>query len=793
MHIAHINPTTKEEQSVAMHCRNVGDFCECFGAKIGIQETAALAGEFHDFGKDTDAFETYLRYSVSHPDDHSQRGSINHSSAGAQFFYNNFYKGDAFQRLAAQMLALAICGHHGGLPDIVCLEGFDDFIKKIRPQKEIFYDECIKNFIEPKIEIPPINERFYKSRDEIIEIIKHMKETEIFNSFTMHLLVKYLFSCLIDADRLDTYNFMEGKKQGETDTNVSDLWVELSDRLEDAISKFTKENKVDLLRGEISEACKNFANNEPGVYQLCVPTGGGKTLSSLRYALEHVKIKKFKKERIFYIIPFTTIIDQNARVIKDILKQDDVILEHHSNLVMGNGHEDYKLLTERWNSPIILTTMVQFLNTLFSAGTQDVRRMHNLANSVIILDEIQSVPIKCIHMLNGALNFLSKICNATIILCTATQPLLSETEKPLLLSTPVDIIENVEEKFQQFKRVKLVDCRVIGGYNACELADFVLEKMKSIKNTLVILNTKNSVKELFNQLNQLNKLLPEGDKFSLFHLSTNMCPKHRIKVLDEIKAKLKNDRVICISTQLIEAGVDISFECVIRAIAGLDSIAQAAGRCNRHGEKPCSNVYIVNVNDESLSMLPDIEEGKKCTEKVLGEFKDNPDSLCNDLLSPQAIKRYYKYYFYAREMEMSYNIVGLNAKLYDLLSVNTKGTDAFIVRNDTKPQYPIKQAFKTAGEHFFVIDNITTGVIVPYGEGKDLITKINGNCSLGQLKAYIKEAQQYSVNLYENDVREIGNGISPLKNGGILALREEFYDDDLGVTSEGKRMELLSK
>lgn len=790
MHIAHINFTTKKEQSVAEHCHNVGDYCKRFGNKIGLGETAALVGNLHDFGKDTDKFEAYLRYCIAHPDDHSQKGKVNHSSAGAKYIFENYNEGDLFQRLTAQIIAMAICGHHGGLGDIISLEGFDEFSKRVDPEKDIYFDECLKNFTR-YMDITQIAESFYKSRDEIVTIINRMKKAKIFDSFSMHLLLKYLFSCLIDADRLDTYNFMEDKQESETKASSSDLWLELSDRLEGTLANFANESKVDLLRGEISDACKNFAINEPGIYQLCVPTGGGKTLSSLRYALEHAK--RFKKERIFYIIPFTTIIDQNARVIKDILKRNDVILEHHSNLVTDNELEDHKLLTERWNSPIILTTMVQFLNTLFSHGTQDVRRMHNLANSVIILDEIQSVPVKCIHMLNGALNFLARICNATIILCTATQPLLSETAKPLKLSTPVDIIKNVEEKFRQFKRVNLIDTRINGGYAISELADFVLEKMKYNDNSLIILNTKNSARDLFNQLNELNKLFPDSEKFIIFHLSTNMCPKHRIKVLDEIKAQLGNNKMICISTQLIEAGVDISFDCVIRAIAGLDSIAQAAGRCNRNGEKPCSDVYIVNIKDESLSMLPDIKEGRTCTERVLDNFKNAPEAFDGDLLSPKAIQQYYEYYFYCREKEMDYNIRIENATLYDLLSVNSKGTNAFCDREGSKPQYPIKQAFKTAGEHFSVIDNNTKGILVPYGEGKNLIIKINGNCNLGQLRDYIKEAQRYSVNLYENDLRNIGTGIFQLKNGGILALREEFYDEDLGVITKDRPMEALIK
>ncbi len=795
MHRAHIHPDSKKEQTLAEHCINVSRLCESFGAKIGLGETAGLTGLLHDAGKGKDEYETYLRYSIEHPEDHSKKGTVNHSAAGAKYIFDNFWGGDIFQRFSAQMTALSVCSHHGGISDVISLEGIDEFDEKIHPEKDIAFDECIRNFTREVIELPQIAERFYKSKDEIIEIINKMKEANIFDAFSLHLLVKFLFSCLIDSDRLDTSNFMEDKinegasSQNEVHAGKEQLWKELSDQLEKAIGEFPKGRKVELLRGEISDACKSFAGSAPGIYQLCVPTGGGKTLSSLRYALEHAG--QYNKDRIFYIIPFTTIIDQNAKVIKDILKRDDVILEHHSNLIKDNKHEDYKLLTERWSSPIILTTMVQFLNTLFSGGTQDIRRMHNLANSVIILDEIQSVPVKCIHMLNGALNFLSKLCNATIILCTATQPLLSETEKPLLLSTPTDIIENIQDKFRQFRRVDVKNKCINGGYDITELTGFVLEKMEVVKSTLVIFNTRKSVRELFNQLKRTNDILPKEERFHIYHLSTYMCPKHRMEVLDNIKAKLGTEKVICVSSQLIEAGVDVSFECVVRAVAGLDSIAQAAGRCNRHGEKSCADVYIVNVKDEGLSMLPDIKEGQICTDRVLDEFRDNPDSFDGDLLSPQAIKRYFEYYFHEIKEKMDYGIKQENADLYDLLSANNKGIKAYIDRPGQKILYPVMQAFKTAGEHFQVIDENTTGVIVPYGEGEKLIAEINGNCSLEELRGYIKEAQQYSVNLFENDLKKIGNGIYPLKNGGILALREEFYDDDLGVVTEGKPMKTL--
>lgn len=524
-----------------------------------------------------------------------------------------------------------------------------------------------------------------------------------------------------------------------------------------------------------------------------MPTGGGKTLSSLRYALEHAK--KFKKDRIFYIIPFTTIIDQNAKEIKDILGREDIILEHHSNLIVDNEQEDYKLLTERWDSPIILTTMVQFLDTLFSGGTQGVRRMHNLANSIIIFDEIQAIPIKCINIFNSAINFLSNICNSTIVLCTATQPLLSTTQMPLILSEHADMVPDIQERFKQIKRVNLVDSRIVGGYSTVSLKNFALDKIEKIESVLVILNTKNSAKDLFNELKEENCNISKEKQYCIFHLSTNMCPFHRMQILEEIKAKLGKQRLICISTQLIEAGVNISFECVVRALAGMDSIAQAAGRCNRHGERTCSDVYIVNVEGENVDKLTDIKEGQECTRRILDEYKKDPNEFDNDLLSRKIMDRYYKYYFHNRRGEMNYTLKKPNRdkSMYDLLSLNTEGIKAFNERTGLNTNLMVRQAFKTAGDSFEVIDQRTTGVIVPYGNGKEIITHINGECSLSELKLYLKKAQQYSVNLFDIDIRKLDDmrGIIELKNGGVFALRDGFYSDDVGVTVEKQTMELL--
>ncbi|MFT9494220.1 CRISPR-associated helicase Cas3' [Anaerosolibacter sp.] len=797
MFCAHINQTTLKEQSVKEHLYNVSIMCMEYGAKVSLSAIGELIGILHDMGKQTNKFNKYIRYSSMNPDDKSLRGSVNHSTAGAKFIYDNFYNTtDLYQKLTAQLISLAICSHHGGLIDCLDLKGIDIFTDKMETDKEIFYEEALLNFKAECLEMEHINELFNKSKKEIRNILIEINKVDgsaKFGQFAAGMLLKYLFSCVIDADRYDTYIFMEDKEP-QQNISKSTLWNELAEVLETKLKSYPKLSKIDLLREEISLACKNFGKNSPGIYQLAVPTGGGKTLSSLRYALEHAK--EFNKDRVFYIIPFTTIIDQNAKEIKDILDHNDIILEHHSNLVVDNEREDYKLLTERWDSPMIFTTMVQFLDTLFSGGTQNVRRMHNLANSIIIFDEIQAIPIKCINMFNSAINFLANVCNTTIILCTATQPLLSTTKMPLKISENTNIISDMHEKFKQFKRVNLVDKRRIGGYSASALKDFVLDKMDQVKSVLVILNTKSAAKEVFYELNKANGDLPEEKQYSVFHLSTNMCPSHRVSILQDMREKLGYHRVVCISTQLIEAGVNISFGCVVRSLAGLDSIAQAAGRCNRHGEGPCSDVYVVNVEGENVSKLVDIREGQECTERVFDEFEENPKIFDNDLLSPKTMEKYYQYYFHNRSKEMNYTLSKPNndKTMYDLLSENMEASNAYEGRNGHKSKLLLKQAFKTAGDKFQVIDQNTTGVIVPYGEGKTLITLINGACNLRELKQYLKRAQQFSVNLFELDKRRLEEmeGLIKLKAGAILALRDGFYREDVGVTFEEAPMEFCN-
>lgn len=309
-------------------------------------------------------------------------------------------------------------------------------------------------------------------------------------------------SSVIDADRFDAYCFSAEIKTEDQDYHLQHLWGELSTQLDQYLSTFPHDTEIGKLRREISVTCKNFSKHLSGIYRLCVPTGGGKTLSSLRYALDHARI--YDKKRIIFAIPYTTIIDQNAKVIREALGCDDIILEHHSNLIPDeeDSHEmagriKSELLTERCDSPIILTTTVQLLNTLLLGKTRSVRRMHNLANSIIILDEVQAIPIKCLGLFNTAMNFLAEFCSTTIILCTATQPELTTVPHPIRLSQPSDMLENLPEVFQKFKRTEIRDVRTPRGYTMEELADFTLEKWQENSSVLVIMNTTRSAKNLY--------------------------------------------------------------------------------------------------------------------------------------------------------------------------------------------------------------------------------------------------------------------------------------------------------
>lgn len=775
--VAHINDMGNE-QTVEEHCENTAKLCYKEGKRAGIGNVCYEAGLFHDLGKNKEEFDTYIRKSAE-GNSSVKRGEIDHSTAGGQFIFKNFCKTD---RLTAELIANAVFSHHG-IRDIIDENGNEVFLT--RTEKEnIQYEEVIENSREiienndPEGIFRLACKEVKDINSKIIGICKESGNSQEAAYFMLGCLQRLITSVLIDADRSDTAEFMTGIGYRETD-NCQKLWEIYAERLNQRLGEFRYDNKISKLRKQMSEECFKFAGKEGGIYCLPVPTGGGKTLASLRYALEHSRI--FNKRRIVYIAPYLSILEQNAKEIRNILKDDKNILEHHSNIIIEDEDEknNYRYLSEGWTSPVILTSMVRFLETLFSSDTASVRRFNRLTDSVIIIDEIQNLPVKVVDMFNVMADFLAYVCNATIILCSATQPLLNEADKKILYGLPRNMINVSDEITEGFRRVRITDRTRTKRYTTEELADFILEKTD--KNMLVILNTKGAVRKLCDELESRNT------EYKIYQLTTYMCPQHRNDVIDKIKEEInEGEKLICVSTQLIEAGVDISFENVTRSLAGLDSIIQAAGRCNRHGKTEIKNVYIINYIEERLGSLEDIKRGQECMEDLLLYYKDNYENLGDDyLLSKEAIDKYYKKYFHRRCEEMRYIINDpINTDLFSLLADN-KSVKAIRKR---KKGTLTAQSYKLAGDKFEVIDSNTVGVIVPYGDGKEKIEKLMNTQNMSDIKELLKELQRYTVNLYRTDryINELKsrNALISCFDNSVYILSPGFYNEDTGLSSE---------
>ena len=611
--------------------------------------------------------------------------------------------------------------------------------------------------------------------------------------FYLGCLTRFLFSCLIDADRINSSDFeREAQKEVRRLTEKPD-WQMAIDQVEAKLAGFQNRYPIDEIRRRISSDCLKRAVDSQGIYTLTVPTGGGKTLASLRYALHHAQ--KHNLDRIIYIIPYTSIIDQNAQAVREILGEDWV-LEHHSNLEPEKQSWQDKLLSENWDKPIVFTTMVQFLDAWFGGGTRGARHIHPMTNAVLIFDEIQTLPVKYVHLFCNVLNWLTTFGKSTAVLCTATQPLLGESglrnfpedkresiaSRGLLrLSEDAEIMgkhQDLDKLFDELSRVEIQFNEKVGGWNVEEAGTFLLKQFQTTQSCLFIVNTKKWAQELYQYCKAQN--VPSE---ALFHLSTNQCAAHRKAIFDTIKARLENKQpVVCISTQLIEAGVDISMACVIRTLGGLDSIAQAAGRCNRHGEKEGKGqVYVLNLQETDFTrFLPDIQAGKTYAERVFHDFAGQ------DILQPEAMKRYFEYYFYQRSDEMSYSVKNsTTGSLLDWLSDNALNPYGEKNNKRSKLLPLLMQSFKSAGRVFQAIDAPTQAVIVPYGEGAELIAKLCGEWDPKEMHRTLQKAQRYSVNVFPNvwDKLQKENALyETIEGSGIYYLNERYYNDEFGLS-----------
>ncbi|MCK5242521.1 CRISPR-associated helicase Cas3' [bacterium] len=807
-YIAHLREKDGVIQSLEAHLKEVAKLTGEFASKIGLREQGEVIGFLHDIGKASQEFKKYIESAVGliDPDEDDyvdadrMRGKVDHSTAGAQFIYKELAGNGKESLFAAQVLSMCLASHHSGLIDCISPEGTDAYSKRMNKIEERSHvDEVIGKM---SVEIKRSISNRLQSKEFSLELIARFEKLRSTGdssqtcSFKCGLMLRFLFSCLIDADRLSTADFEEPAYKELRNYGEYKNWSILIEKLEKKLTGFNQEG-INQIRGRISQACFDFSNKPKGLFQLTVPTGGGKTFASLRFALHHAK--KYKMERVIYILPYTTIIDQNAEEIRNIIEDKDnkgrysgrIVLEHHSNLMPEKQTARQKALSENWDAPVVFTTNVQVLEALFGSGTRGARRMHQLANAVIIFDEIQTLPIKCVQMFNTAITFLVNNCDSTVVLCTATQPLLDKIDPPsraLSITMEQQIVADPRRLFDELKRVEVFNNIKSGGWTNEEIKVLAEEQVKKLGSVLVVVNTKKTAQEIYRQCKGLRGV-------ESFHLSTNMCPTHRTVEFNKIDAMLLEKKpVICISTQLIEAGVDISFGSVIRYIAGFDSIVQAAGRCNRHNElyPERGAVYIVNPAEENLDMLKDIKLGKEKTERILDEFRNDPDYFNNDLLSPEVMEQYYRYYFYERKDEMNYPVgcqsaVGREDNLYNLLSINTKSINEYQRINNKNPGISLKQAFMSASKSFAAITSAARGVVVPYGEGKEIINKL---CSVMEIKKQyklIKRAQRYSVNVFPNILKKLedqGAIYEAQEESGILCLDERYYSDEFGLNEE---------
>lgn len=660
------NTPVHEWQTLERHSDEVAQVASQFAGLFDSSDWAFNAGWLHDLGKADDTFQAYLLLENGLDDseyDASGDGKVNHSAAGAALAEE---KWGAF---AGRAIAYLIAGHHAGLPD--WSGGMASW--QVRLQQEG----------KPNLErIRPFATQWQTS-------LKLISKPSFITPNNFHLWIRLLFSCLVDADFLDTEAFMqEGQPQRGSYLPLSDLAKIFFLALERKQSA-AEPTPVNQIRAEIRSTCEEAAEKPSGLFSLTVPTGGGKTLSAMAFAFKHAI--KHGKTRIIYVIPYTSIIEQTAQILRDILGEKNVV-EHHSNLDPEKETQRSRLASENWDAPIIVTTNVQFFESLYSAKSSRCRKLHNIVNSVVILDEAQLIPpawlVPCVHVIAE----LTKHFGVSMVLSTATQPALPGLPAQEMIPPSMRL-------YERLKRTGI--CMPDDFQKKNEWAEMAVALQRH-EQVLCIVNTRRDCYDLFN-------LLPEGT----IHLSASMCGEHRSQIIATIKEKLKsNAPVRVISTQLVEAGVDIDFPVVYRALAGLDSIAQAAGRCNREGMRETGIVHV---------FIPP----KPAPKGLLRKGADKTKELCSlSDFDPQSPGEYTRYFHL----------------FYSALNDTGKGwLDEKLIRDVPN------LAFRMAGEEFQLIEaGQHLPVIVSYGDSKKWIEQVR---AIGPKRENMRRLQRYIVNI----------------------------------------------
>lgn len=726
--IAHIDEAGNTHDLLE-HLTESARLAKKFSGAFNAEEWAWLAGMWHDLGKYSEEFQAYIN-NVNNTDANiEQKVRVDHSTAGALH---------AFQRfgLYGKLLAYLIAGHHAGLPD-------GDSGEEGKGSLTYRLDKG--------------EERLQKALREVGEVgfldAEKPQQKPLGGPEGLHLWLRMLYSALVDADFLDTEAFFDHRRASQRGSSVAiPALKDEFDRFMEEMGAKAKPSEVNTVRSEVLQQCREAGKIVDGLFTLTVPTGGGKTLSSLAFALEHAMAQG--KARIIYAIPYTSIIEQTAAVFKDVLKNlsDEAVIEHHSNLDPERETAKSRLATENWDAPLIVTTNVQLFESLFGAKSSVCRKLHNIANSVVILDEAQLLPPEYLAPVLQAIRMLSTHYGVTFVLCTATQPALGSRFDPFgkRLLDGLDgcrkIVSDPDELFERLKRVEIT----MPEHWEPNTWDEIANEAAVFDQVLLIVNTRSDAAALF-------ALMPEDT----IHLSALMCPEHRSQVIATIKQRLKEGQPVrVVSTQLVEAGVDIDFPVVYRALAGMDSVAQAAGRCNREGKLNGLGAVRVFVPPKAAPAGL-LRFGEQATRDIARKLPSDP-------LIPETFRRYFDR-FYAQ-----------------VHSHDKKGILAML-----KPDSSLNMRFRTAAKEFRLIDDASQqSVVVRWGAKIDALLKQLR--FQGPSRLLMRRLGRYSVTLprYQFDLLAKQGDIDEIE--GVYVLKESLYSERTGVIVSDKPLDPVS-
>lgn len=693
-YIAHVLRDDNERWAtphlLSSHLEGTANVAEAFASKFNCGKWGHVLGWAHDAGKGRSEWQKYLIHKSGYDEEahlEGKVGKIKHAIHGAKLAEKFF--GKAIGRFSAYCIA----GHHVGLPDWSSAEGAGQAALQFQIANTEDVDDIaffIKNKLKTlKPDPPPW--KFSEGLD-------------------ISLWIRMLYSCLVDADFLDTESYMDIAK-----SNIRGGYLSIPEILKrfnrhiDDLEKKSDKTKVNLIRKDVRIKCKQMAKEPQGIFSLSVPTGGGKTLSSLAFALNHAITHHL--DRVIYVIPYTSIIEQNADVFREAIGNDQVV-EHHTNFNEGDSNPKSRLATENWDAPLVITTSVQFFESLFAAKPSRCRKLHNIVNSVVILDEAQLVPVDYLSPILETMQLLVDHYNVTIVISTATQPAFGERkvdEKKFNgLREIKEITGDIKEVKGLYDRLKRVHVKIPKKLDLQASWEEIAEELNQHKQVLCVVSDRASCRNL-------HAIMPEDT----FHLSSLMCGQHRSEIIKKIKDKLnKKETVRVISTQLVEAGVDIDFPVVYRAIAGLDSIAQAAGRCNREGKMELGKVVVfIPPKKAPMGIL------RKGTETAINILSTKPQ----DPLDFSLFEDYFS--------ELYWKANSLDTKeISNLLSPDHQDCCIF---------------FREAANRFCIIDDTKQKtIIVPYGESEKLVKLLKKG---GPERRLMRKLQRYTVNIYNEE------------------------------------------